>query len=136
LKGYLLNEQTYIAGEGVFMESSASENNFAVVFEDDSDSGYFYALEIDKKTNDQKILDAVHIYDVENIAEEARTSYAKIIWSKDWLKCALIINAYCHAVFDFENQGGYNRNEFPPPNDIWTKAPRKLTDEMIADFFK
>jgi hypothetical protein len=38
-------------------------------------------------------------------------------------------------MFDFERQGGYCRNEFPPPNDFWTKGDRALTDEMIAAVF-
>jgi hypothetical protein len=59
----------------------------------------------------------------------------KIIWSRDWLKCALILDGYVYALFDFENQGGYNINEFPPPNSIWTHSDRKLTPELIARFF-
>ncbi|HEX3933221.1 MAG TPA: DUF2251 domain-containing protein, partial [Puia sp.] len=59
----------------------------------------------------------------------------KIIWSRDWLKCALVLDGYVHAIFDFENQGGYNINEFPPPNSIWTQGDRKLTPELIQRFF-
>lgn len=136
MKGYLLQQQKFVVGEDTFVESVSSENNFAVVFEDDLEAGYFYALEIDPATKQQKILDALHIYNVENVADEDKAGIINIIWSKDWLACALVINNYCHAVFDFKNQGGYNRNEFPPPNDIWTKGTRTLTDEMIAAFFK
>ena len=50
-----------------------------------------------------------------------------IVWSKDWQKCALVIDGLCHAIFDFEEHGGYNINEFPPPNDFWTKGDRKMT---------
>jgi hypothetical protein len=136
MKGYLLKEQAFVAGEESFVESSSSENNYAVVFEDDTETGYFYAIELDKKTNEQQILDAVHIYEVDSIAEEDRPGIIKIIWSTDWMKCALLINNYCHALFDFANRGGYNRNEFPPPNETWTKGERKLTDEMITELFK
>jgi hypothetical protein len=58
-----------------------------------------------------------------------------IVWARDWLKCALVIDGYCHALYDFKEQGGYNINEFPPPNDFWTKGDRKLTDERIRMFF-
>jgi hypothetical protein len=58
-----------------------------------------------------------------------------IVWSKDWLKCALVIDGFAHALFDFDAQGGYNINEFPPPNEFWTKGDRKLTDELIKKFF-
>ncbi len=135
MKGYLLKEQLFTAGEETFIESGSSENNYAVVFEDDTETGYFYAIELNKETGEQKILDAVHIYEVEEIEESKRPGIINIIWSEDWLKCGLLVNKYCCAVFDFENQGGYCRNEFPPPNDIWTKGQRTLTDEMVTKFF-
>ena len=134
MKGYLLKEQPFTAGEPVFIESQSSEYNYAVVFEDDSETGYFYAIEINE-AGEQTILDAVHIYECSGIKETERKGIVNIIWSTDWLKCALIINSYCHAIYDFDNQGGYNRNEFPPPNEIWTKGERKLTDEMVMNFF-
>jgi hypothetical protein len=136
MNGYLLREQAYTAGDNTFVECTNEENNFAVVFEDDTDTGYFYALELEPGTGKQNILDAVHIYNLEEVPEQERKGTIRIIWSKDWLRCALIINNYCHAVFDFKNHGGYCRNEFPPPNDIWTKGERKLTNEMVAAFFK
>ncbi len=134
MKGYLLQEQAFTIGEPVFIESQSSEYNYAVVFEDDSETGYFYALQTDE-IEGQEILDAVHIYESGSIAAAERACTIKIIWSIDWLKCALILNDYCHAVFDFDNHGGYNRNEFPPPNETWTKGDRKLTDEMIEQYF-
>ena len=136
MKGYLLRDQPYTAGENTFIECMSSENNYGVVFEDDTDTGYFYAIQLDPETGGQQILDAVHIYNIEDIPENERDGVVKIIWSTNWLRCALIINSYCHAVFDFENQGGYCRNEFPPPNSFWTKGNRTLTDAMVADFFK
>ncbi|MEO6315958.1 MAG: DUF2251 domain-containing protein [Chitinophagaceae bacterium] len=136
MKGYLLKEQDFIAGEENFIESKASENNYAVVFEDDAETGYFYAIELTPATGGQQILDALHIYEVDAIAPDKRPGAVRIIWSTDWLKCGLLINNYCHAVFDFAAQGGYCRNEFPPPNEIWTKGTRKLTDEMVTNFFK
>jgi hypothetical protein len=136
MKGYLLRDHPYTAGKETFIDCNSSENNYGVVFEDDTDTGYFYAIQLDPETGGQQILDALHIYNIEDIPEEERAGVVKIIWSTDWLRCALIINSYCHAVFDFEHQGGYCRNEFPPPNSFWTKGSRTLTDEMIVDLFK
>ena len=135
MKGYLLKEQQFVAGEDTFVESASSENNYAVAFEDDTETGYFYAIEMSPETGAQQILDAVHIYEAEDIEPVKRPGVLKIIWSTDWLKCALLVNNYCHAVFDFASQGGYCRNEFPPPNGIWTKGERKLTDEMVTNLF-
>lgn len=136
MRGYLLIEKSFTPGEAVFAESKSNENNYAVVFEDDTDTGYFYALEINPDTGEQRILDALHIYNLEELTEKDKPWSLKIIWSRDWLKCALVINANCHALFDFENQGGHNLNEFPPPNTIWTKGERKLTNALINGIFK
>jgi hypothetical protein len=136
MKGYLLKEQHFVAGEDTFIESISSENNYAVVFEDDTETGYFYAIALNAATGEQQVLDAVHIYEAEDIKLEKRPGVINILWSTDWLRSALLINNYCHAVFDFAGQGGYCRNEFPPPNEIWTKGDRTLTDEMVVNFFK
>ena len=135
MKGYLLRKQAFVAGEDTFIESRSNENNCGVVFEDDTDTAYFYAIEIEPATGKQNILDALHIYNIEEVPEQQREGHVHIIWSTDWMRCGLIINNYCHAVFDFKNQGGYCRNEFPPPNSIWTKGERTLTNEMVTEFF-
>ena len=137
MKGYLLSDRAFTPGQEVFVDSVSEETPYAVAFEDDTDTGYFYALQVvDREKGEQRILDAVHIYNIEEIEASEKPWNLKIIWSKDWLRCALVINGNCQAVFDFEHQGGYNLNEFPPPNGLWTKGERQLTNEMIADFFK
>jgi hypothetical protein len=136
MNGYLLKQQPFIAGEDTFVESISSENNYAVVFEDDTETGYFYAMELNKETGEQQILDALHIYEVDDIEPAKRPGQINIVWSTDWLRCALVINNYCHAAFDFANHGGYCRNGFPPPNDIWTKGSRALTDTMVNELFR
>lgn len=136
-----MQEQQFIPGQEIFIESFSPENNYGVVFEDDGETGYFYAVEKDKDGAGLRILDALHIYEVEEPdATGAQTtgkppSKLLIIWSRDWMKCALVIDGYCQALFDLEAQGGYNINEFPPPNEIWTKGERKLTDELVRQFF-
>jgi len=135
MKGYLLREQAFTAGEDTFIDCMSSENNYAVVFEDDTDTGYFYAVEVEPGTGKQNILDALHIYNIEEVPQEQRAGKIRIFWSTDWQRCALIINDYCHAIFDFKNHGGYCRNEFPPPNSFWTKGDRTLTNEMVTAFF-
>ncbi len=135
MKGYLLKERKIIIGEETFIESISPENNFEVIFEDDTESGYFYGAERNKETKELRILDMLLISDVESIDESEKIATLALIWSTDWTKCGLILNNYCHAVFDFADNGAYNRHEFPPPNTIWTKHERTLTDKMIAGFF-
>jgi hypothetical protein len=153
MKGYLMQERAFVPGEDNFIESFTPENSYGVVFEDDGETGYFYAVEKDKDGAGLRVLDALHIYEVaeflaardaiEGAAAGAppkepagkKTSKLLIIWSRDWMKCALVIDGHCQAIFNFETHGGYNINEFPPPNDIWTKGDRKLTDELVRSFF-
>lgn len=133
MNGYLMKEAEWIAGEELFLESVAPENSYGVVFEDDGEAAYFYATE--KKDGELLILDALHIHEIDDEPEPPKTSQLKIIWTKDWLKVALVIDDHVHALFDFEAHGGYNINEFPPPNDLWTKGDRKLSNELIQRLF-
>ncbi|HZE82853.1 MAG TPA: DUF2251 domain-containing protein [Puia sp.] len=151
MNGYLMQEQDITRGEDNFIESFSPENRYGVVFEDDGDTAYFYAVEKDAEGQGLRVLDALHIYEADE-AEGAgpepadpeskaisppakRSSKLILVWSKDWKKCALVIDGFCHAIFDFEAQSGYNINEFPLPNSIWTKGERKLTDELIKSLF-
>jgi hypothetical protein len=140
MNGYLMQQGTWTPGEDLFLESHSPENPFGVVFEDDGETAYFYAVEKDKEGAGLRILDALHIHDNEreggNDGEAgAGSRKLQVVWSRDWMKCALVIDGFCHAVFDFEAHGGYNLDEFPPPNEIWTQGDRKLTDELMRRLF-
>ena len=135
MNGYLMQEKTFLQGEDTFIESYASANQFGVVFEDDGQTGYFYAVEISAENPEPRILDALHIYEAEHLPPGRLPVKALIVWSKDWLKCALVLDDRCHALFDFSKHGGYNINEFPPPNQFWTKQDRKLTNDLLKDIF-
>jgi hypothetical protein len=157
MNGYLMQEQEWTAGTDLFLESFSPESSYGVVFEDDGEAAYFYAVEKDKEGTGLRILDALHIHETEeetpgvppdgnradpdfNRADPSQPATSKpsrlqIVWSRDWMKCALVIDGYCHALFDFQDQGGYNINEFPPPNEVWTRGDRKLTDELMRRLF-
>ena len=147
MNGYLMQEKKWTPGEDLFIESFAPENRYGVVFEDDGEAAYFYAVEKDEQGAGLRILDALHIHETEpgddepgapkegGTLEEGAAKPLHIVWARDWLKCALVIDGYCHALFDFKEQRGYNINEFPPPNDFWTRGDRKLTDELIRSLF-
>jgi hypothetical protein len=144
MNGYLMQEGEWIPGEDLFLESFSPENRFGAVFEDDGEAAYFYAVEKDKEGAGVRILDALHIHESGNEPGEAdgqpgadaqKPSRVQIVWSRDWMKCALVIDKLCHALFDFEAHGGYNINEFPPPNEIWTQGDRKLTDQLMRRLF-
>src|SRR5580658_10340927 len=103
MNGYLMQDREWVPGEDLFLESLSPENSFGVVFEDDGDSAYFYAVEKDKEGTGVQILDALHIYerDGEGVSgdeegegrdqegEVGKPGRLQIVWSRDWLKCAL-----------------------------------------------
>jgi hypothetical protein len=125
-------EQVIRVGEGVTVGSDSPGTQYAVVFEDDGETGYFYGL--DNSTEGNPILDALHIYNVAAVSDRDKSSVAQILWSTDGLKAALVINGYPHAVFDFAAKRGYCRTNFPPPDRNWTEFGHEWSDAAIALF--
>ncbi len=124
----IYEEVIYTVGQEILLSSGVDSSN-AVVFEDNGETGYFYAI---SRENGIEILDALHIYGVGNVVDKDIPSQLKILWTEDEMKAILSINNYYHAVFDFQNQAGYCRNAYPNPHSSWTKVKeRKLTDRVI-----
>jgi len=140
-----MQERQWTPGEDLFAESFSPESPYGVVFEDDGQTAYFYAVEKDKEGTGLRVLDALHIRetgespfedeDAEFRGPAPKPSRLQIVWSKDWMKSALVIDGLCHALFDFIAHGGYNINQFPPPNEFWTQGDRKLTMELMQKLF-
>ncbi|AYL97402.1 DUF2251 domain-containing protein [Mucilaginibacter celer] len=127
-------EGTLTVGEDCAFKSMSPVSSFGVVFEDDTNTGYLYA--IDNNPNlEMMILDAVHIYNVADVTDKQKPCSIKIAWTDDGQFASLLINNYCHAIFDFKNQLGYCRNAFPPPNGEWSDAGERipLTDQLINE---
>lgn len=130
MKGILDKEEVFSVGKPLLLESNSPEEPFAVFFEDEGETGYFYALNMKL---DQPIVDAVQIYNVANVTDKEIPSKVQIAWSNDGLKSALLINDYVHAVFDFESERGYCRTGFPPIDD-WSKQGHEWSDAAIELF--
>lgn len=130
----IYEDQVINIGEDTFIDSIA-ENDNAVIFEDNCDTGYFYA--IDRSDNGLKILDGLHIYNVANVTDKHKPSTVKILWTNDLTKAFLSINNCYHALFDFQNHAGYCRSGFPEANSLWTRVKeRKLTESLIQELSK
>ena len=130
MKGVIALDEELEIGKPEIFDSRSATSSFAVFFEDDGETGYFYALDMDSQMS---ILDAVHIYNVANIIDKDRPSKVQIAWSNDGLKSALLINDYVHAVFDFSANRGYCRTGFPQFKD-WSKEGHEWTDEAFNLF--
>lgn len=125
-----------MVGSPVIIEGGSPKGHFVAVFEDDGQTGYFYALDMSEASN--PIQDALHVYNVSQIADREIASTVKIGWSGDSRKVMLLINNYPHAVFDFESRQGYCRSAFPPvsPCKNWSKNGHGWNDLAIEMLFR
>jgi hypothetical protein len=132
-----MSSQTHLSemitiGNPIALECPSPKTSFAVIFEDDGETGYFYGLNLEDKK--QPVLDSLHIYNVQDILDPNVSLKVEIIWSEDGLKACLTINGFTHAVFDFESRRAYCRTNYPRPNRRFTNS-HKWSDEAL-DLFK
>jgi hypothetical protein len=120
--------ETITIGNPVTLECPSPKTGFAVIFEDDGETGYLYGLDLENKK--QPVLDSLHIYNVQDILDPNVSVKLEIRWSEDGLKSGLAINGFVHAVFDFEARKAYCRNNYPPPDRRFTKS-HKWSDEAL-----
>ena len=124
----------FTPGEETFYASDSPTSSFSGVFEDDGQTGYFYAYDR-AAPDDARILDACHVYDVADVVDGDRPSEVEVIWTSDGMKAALLINDYAHAVIDFASRRAYCRTNFPPPTGPWrAEARAPWTDALLAAF--
>ncbi len=124
--------QTFTVGEATVVQGDSPVGRLAAVFEDDGETGYYYAL--DAEDGDNPIQDAVHIYNVSSVADRSIPSEIKVVWSQDGQKTALLINDYPHAVFDFSARRGYCRTGFPPSGMKWPQESHAWDDAALQLF--
>ena len=70
-----------MVGTPEVIESPSPQTQYVVVFEDDSETGYFYG--IDSQNEAQPILDALHIYTAANVIDAEKQSVLEILWTED-----------------------------------------------------
>lgn len=130
---YLAAEETLNVGQALAVDAPAQKGFFTVAFEDDGDTGYFYAL--DMRDDDNPVRDALHIYDVASVSDRTKPSTVKVGWSTDHTKAVLLINDYPHAVFDFQAEQGYCRTGFPPPASTGWSVNGHDWDDAALELF-
>jgi hypothetical protein len=125
-------EETLVVGEPVVISAKSPTTDFEVAFEDDGDTGYFYAIQ--QTADEMRFLDAVHIYNAKGVTDGKIPSKVQLVWSEDGLKALLAINRYVHAAFDFAAKRGYCRTGFPPPDKNWSTHGHEWDDAVLALF--
>ena len=51
MAGYIVAEETFTVGEEFFLEGASPSTQYAVVFEDDGQTGYLYACDTSRKNS-------------------------------------------------------------------------------------
>jgi hypothetical protein len=130
----LAAEQLLYVGRATLIEGAAPNGEFAAVFEDDGDTGYFYATH--GAASEHRIHAAAHIYNVQSISGSGRYVSVKVGWSSDSAKVMLIIDDIPQAVFDFRARQGFCRTGFPcsPSHGDWTMNPHPWSDSVMGLF--
>lgn len=123
---FLGAEQELKVGMETVIESDSPDETRGVVFEDDGETGYFYAR--DYSEPERFFVDALHIYNSEGVTDRDKSCRVKIIWTRDFTAAALLINHVPHAVFHFEERCGYAERPFPEadPSTGWTHSDKLL----------
>jgi len=124
-------DQVSKIGDKLVMQMDAPSHEASVVFEDDGDTGYFYAL-APNGSGGLELLDALHVYNAE--ADLRGTDLRlEIEWSEDSKLAALRVNASMWALYDFNAQMGWSRSNFPPPPGKWRNGePRPEWDDALV----
>ena len=104
-------------GAKFVLQLDAPSRLVTVVFEDDGDTGYFYAL-APSAAGELELLDALHVYNAEE-SLRGTDIRLELAWSADSQLAGLRVNATLWALFDFAAQVGWSRNNFPPPAGKW-----------------
>ena len=128
-------ETTLMVGTPEVLEGASPTSPFQIVFEDDGDTGYLYAV---RRNHDDsiKILDAVHLYTVSTVANADHPIEVKLVWDDPGRLGGVLIEDHCHALFDFDEERGHCIDEFPDPpaGGNWTR--HGLSDELLGRLFR
>jgi hypothetical protein len=133
-KPVLVGEKLIAVGTKAVLEAPAPKGNFSVIFEDDGETGYMYAL--DRLKNEAPIIDALHIYDVGSVKDRHKPSNFQVVWTVGGDCAMLLINGYPHAVVDCRKLEACCRTGFPPPDPRMKRTTHDWSENMLSPFMK
>jgi len=127
-------ESHHTVGQQTHFTSHSPDGKYAVVFKDNAEVGYFFAM--DPSVEGDKIQDGVQIYNVAGVADNEKLIHVHIGWSPDARKSVLLINGVPQAVFDFDAKRGYCQTGFPEPmgEGDWAKHSHEWTEDTAKLF--
>ena len=122
------------AGAAAVLQADAPGGGYAVVFEDDGETGYLYGLNLTGAgPADNLIVDALHLYNVSAMDHRQRAYTIEIHWAADRNRAGLFIGEVCQAVFDFDENRAVCRTGFPPARGDFSCTHE--WDESLASGF-
>jgi hypothetical protein len=127
--------ETLKVGQPLVVDADSPVGRHATVFEDDGETGCFYAVDTDVEDGNP-VQDALLVYVVADVLDADEVSTVEIGWSGDGLKALLLINDQPHAAFDFEKRQGWCVLGLPELalSKAWSTASREWRDDVEALF--
>jgi hypothetical protein len=131
----IVASETLKVGQPLVVDADSPVGRYAVVFEDDGETGCFYAVDTDVEDGNP-VQDALLVYAVADVIDAEETSTVEIGWSGDGLKALLLINDTPHAAFDFEKRQGWCMLALPAAavNKAWSAGSRAWSEDVEALF--
>jgi hypothetical protein len=126
-------ECTIRVGSDAFLQSDSPHGPHRIVFEDDERTGYVYACRTSGE--EFEILDALHLYDADNVSDHDRQHRVVVEWSPDGGAAAVLINHWAHAMIDFDAHTAMCVSEFPPPGSRSPFGARRWDEEAFRARF-
>ncbi len=101
-----------------------------VVFEDDGESGYFYATDAEHAT----VHDALHLFDAGDRAAPAPGDQLFVVWHPSLRRAGLFYGGRFHAVFDFAAHRGVCRDGQPAASAAgnWSPQGHAWDEDLVA----
>jgi len=127
--------ESFKVGQPLVVDADSPIGRYAVVFEDDGETGCFYAVDTDIEDGNP-VQDALLVYVAADVTDAELASTLEIGWSNDGLKALLLINEVPHAAFDFARRQGWCLSALPEAavNKAWSKGPRGWSEDVESLF--
>lgn len=125
-------EMEFVPGNKYYLATDSKSSEFSVIFEDDGNTGYLYAVL--RHGSKPEILDQMLIYTKNDKDILGKKTWISINWSKDNLKALLTLNGLPHAVFDFEHKRGYCLKNSSSSSKKWTSFNHQWDNDILKYF--
>ncbi|MDG6895583.1 DUF2251 domain-containing protein [Volucribacter amazonae] len=128
-----LEDDLYIGKAKQIGSTAMEQPQYSVMFEDNGETGYFYAIDTSKP---QPVVDALFVYNVASVEQPQLVRKLEICWANNGTMALLFINDYPHAVFDFTRLVGYNHSKYPEPDLATMWSRQQIDEDLIKQWVK